>query len=271
MPSPFASYVLCGTPRSGSTLLCGMLEASGVAGRPASFFRREDVADWARAWGLPQDLGPDAPGFDRAYLDAMRREGSAGTGMFGLRLMAGSLDEAARRLNRALGRDLGAVQALEAAFGPVLFVHLSRRDTVAQAVSLARAEQSGIWHRRADGSVLEGGAAARPTAYDRARIAALAGELRRDEAAWGAVFGSGSIRPLRLAYEDVAAEPRAALARVLDALGLDPGAARGVPVGTARLADADSRAWARRFREEGARRAARRLRRSPPGPPSRSS
>ncbi|HMF66717.1 MAG TPA: Stf0 family sulfotransferase, partial [Phyllobacterium sp.] len=35
------SYVICGTPRSGSTLLCDLLESTGIAGRPASYFRSE--------------------------------------------------------------------------------------------------------------------------------------------------------------------------------------------------------------------------------------
>jgi hypothetical protein len=67
MTSPFASYVLCGTPRSGSTLLCEMLAATGVAGRPNSYFRQEDVEAWADAWGVPHLQGIEDPGFDRDY------------------------------------------------------------------------------------------------------------------------------------------------------------------------------------------------------------
>src|SRR5438309_9224996 len=32
------SYLVCATPRSGSTLLCETLEATGVAGRPREYF-----------------------------------------------------------------------------------------------------------------------------------------------------------------------------------------------------------------------------------------
>src|SRR3712207_7978474 len=35
---PKRSYLVCATPRSGSTLLCHLLEQTGVAGRPEEYF-----------------------------------------------------------------------------------------------------------------------------------------------------------------------------------------------------------------------------------------
>lgn len=250
MPHTFTSYVLCGTPRSGSTLLCEMLAATGVAGRPNSYFRREDIEVWANAWGVPHSQGVEGLEFDRDYLAAMRREGTAGTGVFGLRLMWESVADAARRLGRALAAERDVAQSLEAAFGPTLYVHVSRRDKLAQAVSRVRAEQSGLWHLAADGSVLEGTTSPRPVIYDGGRIAELVAELENDEAAWRAFFEERGISPLRLVYEDVAADPSAALASVLAALGLDSSVAREVPVRTARTSNGESRLWIERFRQE---------------------
>ena len=250
MSQIFTSYVLCGTPRSGSTLLCEMLGATGVAGRPHSYFRQEDIADWAEAWGVQHPRNTDSSGFDRAYLPAMRREGSAGTGVFGLRLMWESVDEAANRLNRALGTDQDIGRSLEAAFGPTLYVHVSRNDKIAQAVSRVRAEQSGIWHRSADGSVLEGAEVAQPVSYDGARIAELVRKLQSDDVAWSNFFEERRIRPLRLVYETVTADPNAAVESILSALGLDPDIARRIPVRTAKLADKESTLWVQRFRQE---------------------
>lgn len=247
---PFAVYVLCATPRSGSTLLCGLLAATGAAGRPNSFFRAEDLRGWAEAWGLPPGLDPESAEFDRAYLPAMEREGRAGTGVFGLRIMWESLPEAACRLDRALGPSGDLPRRVEQAFGPALFVHLSRRDKVAQAVSRLRAEQSGVWHRAPDGTILESTGPAAPLRYDPDRIAELAAGLERDDAAWQGFFAAHGLHPLRLAYEDVSADPRAALGALLGALGLDPGLAGRVPIGTARLADATSADWIARFRRD---------------------
>ncbi|MGZ5376146.1 MAG: Stf0 family sulfotransferase, partial [Solirubrobacterales bacterium] len=35
---PARSYLVCATPRSGSTLLCEALKSTGVAGRPEEYF-----------------------------------------------------------------------------------------------------------------------------------------------------------------------------------------------------------------------------------------
>jgi len=37
--SSINAYLICGTPRTGSTLLCDLLRATGIAGRPESYFR----------------------------------------------------------------------------------------------------------------------------------------------------------------------------------------------------------------------------------------
>ena len=235
------SDVLCGTPRSGSTLLREMLAATGVAGRPTSYFRQEDIEEWAEAWSVPHPNGIETPSFDRDYLEAVRRGGSAGTGVFGLRLMWASVAEASRRLSRALGTDRDVALNLEAAFGPTLYVHVSRDDKVAQAVSRVRAEQSSLWHLAADGSVLEGAASLRQTSYDGDRIAEVVAELCSDEAAWRDFFAERGIHPLNLVYEDMAAEPHVALGSILAALDFDPARARGVPVPTVRTSDGESR------------------------------
>ena len=73
----FEACIICGTPRSGSTLLCDLLEGSGVAGRPNSFYRRESIAYFAGVFGVQPTDGIDGLAFDRAYLDAVLREGKA--------------------------------------------------------------------------------------------------------------------------------------------------------------------------------------------------
>lgn len=248
------AYIICGTPRSGSTLVCEMLAASGVAGRPNSYFRPQDVAWWAEQWHVPLAAGIETADFDRAYLSAMRREAAAGTGVVGLRIMYSSLVEAQRRLNRAAGAERSVAEALEHAFGPILYIHLSRGDKLGQAVSLARAEQTGLWHLRADGSVLEGEEQPAEAHYDGERIAAILGELESDDAAWDDYFAAHAIKPLRLTYEGVTKGPQRALGKVLAALGLDPAIAEGQPVPTAKMADAISAEWVARFLgERGAR------------------
>ncbi|HTM77281.1 MAG TPA: Stf0 family sulfotransferase [Devosia sp.] len=245
-----AAYVICGTPRSGSTLLCEMLATSGVAGRPHSYYRQQDIAYWADQWGVPHPTGIEDAAFDRRYLSAMLQHGSGETGVFGLRIMWGSVAEASRRLAGITDGAADIPAQFGAAFGPVAYIHLSRLDKIAQAVSLVRAKQSGLWHLAADGSVLEGAAAQQAIVYDGPRIAAVFSQLQSDDAAWEDFFQTHRIEPLRLVYETMTAAPQEALAQVLAALGRDPDIARDIAVKTARMGNASSREWAERFRAE---------------------
>ena len=48
----FDSCLICATPRTGSTLLCGLLASTKVAGHPESYFREPDEQLWAARWGI---------------------------------------------------------------------------------------------------------------------------------------------------------------------------------------------------------------------------
>ena len=81
----------------------------------------------------------------------MLQEGAGDTGVFGLRVMWGTVGELCERLS-PLRPDLSGGALLESLFGPLVYVHVSRTDKVAQTISLLKAEQSGLWHVAADGS-----------------------------------------------------------------------------------------------------------------------
>lgn len=242
-----ASLILCATPRSGSTLLCDLLAATGLAGRADSFYRRQDIHEWAEQLGVPPGEGA---AFERAYLDAVRREGTGDTGVFALRLMWPSLPELSARLAQLFPGLPSDAARFERAFGAPLYLHLSRRDKVAQAVSRLKAEQTGLWHLAADGSERERTAPPQAPRYDGDRLAGFVAEAESDDTAWTAWFAQQSITPLRLHYEDVSADPRTAVATILSALGRNPEAAQAVEVQTARMADAVSLTWIDRFTRE---------------------
>lgn len=252
---PVQGYILCATPRSGSTLLCGLLAATGQAGDPHSYFRREDIAEWAAHWGLsPQEAPPGTalqdPGFARAYLDAALSAGRAGTGLFGLRLMAETLPELNTILNRLYPGLPHDRARLERAFGRLAFVHLSRGDLLAQAISLVRARQTGLWHRAPDGSDVERLGPPRAPRYDPAAIRSELAQLQQDAARWDIWFADEGITPVTLHYEELAADPAAALARACGALGITPPPAAQIRPHVAPLADRLNHEWAARFRAE---------------------
>jgi trehalose 2-sulfotransferase len=168
--------------------------------------------------------------FERFYLEGVRRAGTAHAGIFGLRLMWPTVAELSGRLSAIYPDPLDDAARFELAFGKPLYIHLSRQDKVAQAVSLLKAELSGLWHCSADGTERERSAPPAPLVYDADRIAGLVKELETDNGAWNGWFVRFGIEPLRLTYEVLAAAPRAVLTQVLSALALDPGIAASVDV-----------------------------------------
>lgn len=246
----FDSYVICTSPRSGSTLLCKLLAATGAAGKPDSHFHRPSLADWQAEYGIAPD--PAAP--ERAVLGAIFRaaiaEGRGGTGIFGLRLQRHSFAFFTEKLAVLHPEPPGDVQRIRAAFGRTLFIHLTRHDKVEQAVSYVKAEQSGLWHMAPDGSELERLAPHRDPVYDGAEIRAAFETMTAHDRDWERWFEAEGIEPLRLTYDALSAAPPGILRQVLERLGISPEAANGIGPGVRKLADDASRAWAARFRAE---------------------
>ena len=188
--------------------------------------------------------------FDQAYLAAVIREGAGGTGVFGMRVMWESLDNLSKRLASHYPGLPSDGARLRSAFGPMSYVHLSREDKVAQAVSRVKAEQTGLWHVAADGTERERLKPGQAPVYDAQGLSQQVAELDKHDAAWASWFARQKVQPVRITYEALCAEPQAALATVMTALGLDPAIAETIEPRTAKLADSESREWAARFRAE---------------------
>ena len=113
------------------------------------YLHRRELTAWALGLGLPADTA-------RADLfEAAKATSKGNRPICGIRLQQGSLAFFCDQL--ALEKpDHDKDQSRSTAiFGRTAFIYLNRTDKVEQAVSLVRAEQSGLWHRNADGSDLE--------------------------------------------------------------------------------------------------------------------
>ncbi|NNF77575.1 MAG: sulfotransferase [Rhizobiales bacterium] len=246
----YAAYVICTSPRSGSTLLCKLLAATGVAGKPGSYFHDGSVAAWLGYY----DLTPDEAATEREVLAdifaAAIAEGSAGTGMFGLRLQRHSFDFFSRKLALLHPDHPTERERFQAAFGRTAFVHLTRRDKIEQAVSCVKAQQTGLWHAAPDGTELERLSAPQAPAYAPDEISACVEEMTAYDHQWESWFEAQSLQPLRITYEALSAAPGETLKCVLQHLGLNRETARGVEPGVAKLADEISKDWVARFRSE---------------------
>lgn len=247
---PYQSYLICTSPRSGSTLLCRLLAATGTAGRPSSLFHEPSLDDWLERFGLASDAERDERQALAGIFDSALERGRGGTDIFGVRL---------QRHSFAFFRDKLAIlhpsrpsdhARLEAAFGRTLFIHLTRLDKAAQAVSYVKAQQSGLWHRASDGTELERLSPPREPVYDAELLRSTHDIMATADRDWENWFVDQGIAPLRLTYEALSADPPATLRLVLDALGLDSSPANTAVPDVARLADATSRDWVPRLRAD---------------------
>jgi len=239
---PARSILLCSTPRSGSTLLCSLLASSGVAGRPESWFRREDRAEYATGWGVPERDFP-------AFLQSAIRAGQSPNATFACRVMADTREELLTDL-RTLFPHGSDSAILTHAFGRIDYVFLTRDDTVAQAVSRHIAEAGGLWHRHPEGSVLEARPGINGSApdYDFAAIDAYRREAEAAAQDWHNWFAQQAIDPINVTYEALAADPTGTTYRLLTQLGLT--AVAPIRAGTSRLAGKHNIDWAARYRAE---------------------
>ena len=246
-PAP-NSYIICTSPRSGSTLLCHLLRATGVAGRPGSLFHVPRLDGWLNDYGLSETKFATHQDALRAVFAKAREKGAGGTALFGLRMQRPSFPffmAQLAQLHPGLPNDRARI---EAAFGPTLFVYLNRADKLDQAISRVKAEQTGLWHRAADGSELERNGPPAEPSYDAAAIAHHLDALTQMDAEWAAWFAAQKVSPMRIEYRALSANPRAELARILAALNLAPEIANQTAIPTAKLADDINTQWRERFR-----------------------
>ena len=240
------SYLICATPRTGSTLLCGLLASTGVAGQPESYFRQPDEQLWAARWDIARstDGVVEYSEFVRAALAAGRTE----NGVFAARIIWGTLDHLVDRLATVYPAPAsGDLDLLELVFGNTGFVYLHRDDVLAQAVSWHRAEQTGVWHQtdREEPTRPE-----QEPRFDFDQIRKLVQTIEAHNSAWRAWFASVGIQPHEVRYEDLDADPVGVASEILDFLGPELPPERLIKTSHGRMADEVNAQWIDRYRAE---------------------
>jgi LPS sulfotransferase NodH len=268
--TPMLSYLVCATPRSGSTLLCRALDQTGVAGRPEEYFealrrsglprRPHEYFDPQRHANIVERLAfremPDGvaepnplwhPDTYDQYLAWALEQGTTPNGVFGAKLMWGYLGDFAqllRGIEGMAGRPLP--ELLARAFPGLRYVRITRENKIRQAVSLWKAVQTQSWKRESGEQERR---VAEPVFSFRA-INYLVRQLTAHDASWDAYFLGLGHEPLKLTYEELAQSTEATIARVLDHLGIPM--PQGAAIERPRLsvqADEVSEEWIRRFDE----------------------
>ena len=258
------SYFVCATPRTGSSLLLGLLASSGCAGRPQAYFRAPDEPLWASRWQLPRNGYPYTD-----FVAAALAAGRTTNGVFGAKLMWGTVGEVTARLAAAYpgaadgtadgtadgaadgaadGQTSGReIALLRRAFGRVAFVHLSRQDVLAQAVSWVRAEQTQEWFAGGDAEISGNRPTGARPVFDATAIEHHLHLIQEHQQCWENWFTANHVIPHRVTYEELSADLTGTTAQVLRALGIgEP--AKPPTARHRRQADHLNQEWITRYR-----------------------
>ncbi len=256
---PDRSYIVCATPRSGSTLVCHALGETGVAGRPEEYFealrhsgrpRRPEeyfvgvedptIRDHLGERAVGSELQPRSPLWSRAaydrYLEWAFEAGTTANGIFGAKLMWGYFGDFVSLLrNVPAYRDIPLAELLPTVFPDLTFVRVVRANKVRQAVSLWKAVQTATWREdqaSAKAVSLEDGDSPpyrsfieehRPQLRFHYRaIEHLLEQILIEESRWDAFFEHSGIKPVLILYENFAADYETSTLRLLERLDLSP-------------------------------------------------
>jgi LPS sulfotransferase NodH len=250
LAEPSLSYLICATPRSGSTLLCAALEDTGIAGHPEEHFEilletgqpRQPRDYFQRSnnpevWALLDDsefrdvLGEYGgrysehparrdplwrpPDFERLAEGALHK-GTTENGVLGTKIMWAYFRDFVRLARRTTAPDVRPCE-VPACVLPNLrrFVWMRRRDTTRQAVSLWKALQTQQWRKDSDEDVSGQGLRFSFAAVDHLK-------LRIDEhnTAWQDYFEWCGVEPMEVVYEEFIKDYRGTMLCLLDGIGI---------------------------------------------------
>jgi len=215
-------YAICTSGRSGSNLLCQYLASTGQLGNPQEYFN---------PGGCRMFSDPDFPDEPEKQIERVLSRGATANGIYGLKILPAHIDTVSRSIRWT------------ARLPDLKFVLLKRRDLLGQAVSALRALQTDQWRS----TVTPQGAAV----FDGEKIRERLRVAAREYARWEVFFARNGIEPIVVWYEEMTADPQAAV----DAVGSLFGLQGRVPIRPDRVSlamqrDAVSEAWKVRFREE---------------------
>jgi len=242
--------ILAATQRCGSTMVVEDMQNVGVLGQPE---------EWFLPWS------PEKPGINwTERLAGLRRRATGQNGVMAVKVMADQLQNVEGCLSTVVHPcETGDFPHFAAAFRDALWVRISRRDLVLQAISREMSRQTGINHATASadvphfaGNLMKGYDPAynEETVYDYDAISDRVTSIRAESRIWDHFFESHNIDPIQLVYEEVAADPQMAhIDRMATEIGL-PRTWSRIPRRMTKMGNARNAEWRARFFRDAAER-----------------
>ncbi len=197
---PKTYYMICSTGRSGSSLLCNLLIDTGVMGVPHEYFSfATHGMPLIKRFGIP--ISPSLDLDLNEYFAAIEKWRTTSNGVFGVKAHVNQCLQSFRN---------GFVKKH---FRNLKFIHILRRNVVAQAVSLSIASQTGKWSSH--------GNQKQAAVYDFDQIFGCIRTTAGHNAMWDLFFSTNGISPHVVFYEDLLASPTEVIQGVVDYVGVN--------------------------------------------------
>ncbi|MEI9415890.1 Stf0 family sulfotransferase [Mesorhizobium sp. Cs1321R2N1] len=177
-----AGILVCTSPRSGSNHLAGLMAAAGL-GNPLEWFGGRRLLEL-----------PNYPRDPRAQVLRALRDGRSPSGIYAVKLFASQFSQVARTID------------LPATLPELRYVRLTRRDLLGQAISWARARQTGRFRSTETAN--------NAPRYDGAAIAQSLDKLVLENLVWDLWFTKNGVPFLSLTYEDLLQDPQTSLKKI---------------------------------------------------------
>jgi LPS sulfotransferase NodH len=226
---PTKRYLIATTGRSGSTFLCSRIADYGELGFPMEFLNESYISEFDRLFP-----NPSLEDYERYITGSF----ASRQGIFGLKTDWWRFNEA-----RKLGLFGTLIEPLD------LIVHLKRDDFVAQAVSMALAVETNIWHDRdVNSDSLDAWHA--NCVYDAGKIKEHARSLVNQEYYWRNFIAESGAPSIELVYEEISKDIDRAIQSLADAFDLRLGAKPPKAEAVRQAKSTVAKEWTARFRED---------------------
>jgi trehalose 2-sulfotransferase len=225
--APFRqAYFVASSYRCGSQYLCWRLWQTGLLGAPS-----EVLAPTNELRIFMNRFKTSSPAEYIAKLVARR---TSRNGVFGMKAHFHHFE--------AFLKDYPALLEVLA---PMTYIYISREDRIAQAVSMAKALQTGRWTSRMEG------ASNAPLQYDREMIANCLEDIMQQDVNWRRWFESHNVTPFEVTYNQVATDAAGVVRGVVELLGVENDEPDEVSVPPVKKqGDETNQEWIERFERE---------------------
>ena len=243
---PLHSYLICATPRSGSTLLCEALTNTGMAGNPKEYFEvlkdtglprrpkeyftdleNSEISEILGNYSRLEDESIQPLFWDSSsypgYLAKVFEEGTTPNGVFGAKIMWGYFDDFINNLRLIPSyRDLAVPDLMATIFPNLQYIQVTRFDKVRQAVSLWKAIQTWTWKMEEDPSFSTDYAQSpsHTLTFHFEAIDHLVRRIIAHEACWQQYLKQSKIQPFTVVYEQLTEAYEETLFKILHYLNI---------------------------------------------------